>query len=179
VSALISELYKRQNEELHATKTYGAKGHFYARNVAELAAVLGTTDVLDYGCGRGTMGKSLPFPIREYDPCIEGKDSRPDPADIVVCTDVLEHIEPDCLEAVLDDIKRVTRHVAFLTIDTRPARKFLSDGRNAHLIQEGPVWWFPKLIGRWDCVKVQNIILEADKSDQGIRKNLGFLALCS
>jgi hypothetical protein len=69
----------------------------------------------------------------------------PDPADIVACTDVLEHIEPECLEDVLADLRRVTKKMGFFTIATRPAKKFLSDGRNAHLIQQDARWWLEKL----------------------------------
>jgi 2-polyprenyl-3-methyl-5-hydroxy-6-metoxy-1,4-benzoquinol methylase len=68
-------------------------------------------------------------------------DAAPEPHDIVACTDVLEHIEPDCLDDVLKDIRRCTKKVAFLLIATRPAIKVLADGRNAHLIQQPYTWW--------------------------------------
>jgi S-adenosylmethionine:diacylglycerol 3-amino-3-carboxypropyl transferase len=69
----------------------------------------------------------------------------PEPHDIVVCTDVLEHIEPDCLDDVLADIRRCTKKAALLVVATRPAMKTLSDGRNAHLIQEDFKWWEPHI----------------------------------
>ena len=62
-----------------------------------------------------------------------------------MCTDVLEHIEPDCVDMVIEDIFRLTKRAAFLVIANRPALRALPDGRNAHLIQEGPEWWLPKL----------------------------------
>lgn len=173
MSALISEDYRQQNQQLHedAEKVYGEKGQNYAVNVWAVCQTLATKDVLDYGCGKRTLEKALGFPIQNYDPCIPGLDKAPVPADILVCTDVLEHIEPDCLDAVLDDIRRLTKQAAFLTIDTRPARKFLPDGRNAHLIQEQAPWWFPKLYQRFPMVQIQNILLRGTKS-------LGFIALC-
>ncbi len=85
-----------------------------------------------------------------YDPAIEGLDDEPEPADLVVCGDVLEHIEPECLDAVLDDLKRCTVKAIFLTVATRPAKKTLSDGRNAHLIQQPAEWWLPKIMQRWE-----------------------------
>jgi 2-polyprenyl-3-methyl-5-hydroxy-6-metoxy-1,4-benzoquinol methylase len=105
----------------------------------------GTKDVLDYGCGKRTLETALGFEIANYDPCIPGLDSPPKAHDIVVCTDVLEHIEPECLDAVLSDIRRCTKRVAFLLIATRPAKKFLADGRNAHLIQKDEKWWSERL----------------------------------
>jgi hypothetical protein len=57
---------------------------------------------------------------------------------MVACIDVLEHIEPKLLENVLDDLQRVTREIGFFTVSTVLAEKTLADGRNAHLIVEGP-----------------------------------------
>ena len=76
----------------------------------------------------------------------------PNPADIVACTDVLEHIEPECLEDVLADLRQVTKRLGFFTIATRPAKKFLADGRNAHLIQQDAKWWIERL---WKHFKIQ------------------------
>src|SRR5262249_17383902 len=77
---------------------------------------------------------------------------RPQAADLVACTDVLEHIEPECIGAVLDDIASLVRHLVFLVIATQPAKKTLADGRNAHLIQEPVQWWAPPLMRRWDTI---------------------------
>lgn len=67
---------------------------------------------------------------------------------MVACVDVLEHIEPDLLDNVLDDMTRVTEVILFASIDTGPAMKSLSDGRNAHLIQQPMSWWLPKFWAR-------------------------------
>jgi hypothetical protein len=79
----------------------------------------------------------------------------PKPSDILVCTDVLEHIEPTLLDNVLDHIERLTREVALLVISCRPANAVLPDGRNAHLIIETPDWWLEKLLARgtWAVLK--------------------------
>jgi 2-polyprenyl-3-methyl-5-hydroxy-6-metoxy-1,4-benzoquinol methylase len=144
---MISQEYREMNATLHAQKpTYGASGHRWAKEVQ----TYGTTDVLDYGCGKGTLAAALPFKIREYDPAVPAKAEPPEPADLVVCTDVLEHIEPDHLDAVLDDLRRVTRKDALLVVATRPAKKTLPDGRNAHLIIEDIAWWIHKIGSRWN-----------------------------
>lgn len=74
---------------------------------------------------------------------------------MVCCIDVLEHIEPEYLETVLDELCRLTEGIAFLSIDTGPAVKTLSDGRNAHLIQQPMNWWLPKIWDRWELQTVQ------------------------
>jgi hypothetical protein len=147
---LITEEYRKQNEQLHADPVYGVSAVAWVGRVRDLCAALKTTDVLDYGCGKRTLRKGLGWDIACYDPCIPECSSRPEPHDVVACIDVLEHIEPDCLDAVLDDLRRVTKKAAFLLIANRPARKVLPDGRNAHLIQEGPDFWLPKLWARFE-----------------------------
>ena len=104
-----------------------------------------------------TLEKALGFKINNYDPCIAGLDSEPKPAEFVVCGDVLEHIEPEYLDNVLDDIQRVTLNTCYLIIATQPAMKILPDGRNAHLIQEGFGWWAPKLAARFNVMSYKNL----------------------
>jgi len=111
--------------------------------------------VLDYGCGSNlSLAKGLKslhkLTYQCYDPGVERYAAPPVPAELVCCLDVLEHIEPDYLEAVLDDLRRVTQGVLVATVATGPAGKTLPDGRNAHLIQEPMQWWLPKLWSRFD-----------------------------
>jgi 2-polyprenyl-3-methyl-5-hydroxy-6-metoxy-1,4-benzoquinol methylase len=147
---LISEDYKAQNKELHKNPGFGVSSAKWVNEVRGVCATYGVQAVLDYGCGKGLLKQTLGWAnIQEYDPAIEGKDASPSPAELVVCTDVLEHIEPDCLDSVLDDLKRCVKRVGFFTIATRPAKKTLPDGRNAHLIQESHAWWLPKLTDRF------------------------------
>lgn len=143
---VISKEYVDLNRQLHESNLfYGCGGDKYANVVLDLASGLKTNSILDYGCGKGRLAESLPFPIWEYDPAVPGKDQPPRPADIVVCTDVLEHIEPEKLNFVLDDIARVMRKTGFFVIHQGPSSKTLPDGRNTHLIQKGATWWQAKL----------------------------------
>jgi hypothetical protein len=139
---LISESYRELNKLLHkANPGFGTSGQRYADVIRQLMEAFQSSDVLDYGAGKKTLEQALGFPIVNYDPCVPGIDAAPEPHDILACTDVLEHIEPDCLDDVLKDIRRCTKKVAFLLIATRPAVKVLADGRNAHLIQQPYSWW--------------------------------------
>ena len=143
---LISSEYRSLNEQLHRENlAYGVSGERHAPVVMKLCETLKTKNVLDYGCGKGRLGRAIPWAIAEYDPAVPGKTETPKPADIVICTDVLEHIEPDKLIFVLDDLSRCVRQVGYFTICTAPAQKTLADGRNAHLILQGIEWWKQKL----------------------------------
>ena len=87
-----------------------------------------------------------------YDPSFpEYGEARP--ADLLVCIDVLEHIEPELLDNVLDDLQRLVINTGLFTIHTGPAGKVLADGRNAHLIQEGYDWWVEKLDKRFNIIE--------------------------
>ena len=88
------------------------------------------------------LGLALDY--RPYDPAFPDYGA-PRPADLVCCIDVLEHIEPDYLGNVLEDLSRITVGHGFFSIHTGPATKRLADGRNAHLIQQPASWWLPRL----------------------------------
>jgi hypothetical protein len=143
---LISDEYRELNARMHRENlAFGVGGGKHAETVTRLKIKTGAASVLDYGAGKGYLAKALKFPIWEYDPAIPGKDHAPRPAELVVCTDVLEHVEPDKLQAVLDDLRRVTIRIGFFVIHTGPSSKNLPDGRNAHLIQQPEPWWREQL----------------------------------
>lgn len=142
---LISEDYRRLNFKLHQKDVgYGSRvrTEVYA-DVLDLTSRVGKGTVLDYGCGKAKMSEYLE--CTNYDPAIIEYSARPQPHDIVACCDVLEHIEPEYLQNVLNDIRDLARHFVYLVISTAPAGKYLEDGRNAHLIVKPATWWHDKL----------------------------------
>jgi hypothetical protein len=161
---LITDYFLKMNQELHkdVTVEFGSVGNEYAGEIALLAGQIakknGEITLLDYGCGRGTLKDVFPdikgVTFYEFDPCIEEKSQRPEPADLVVCTDVLEHIEPECLENVLDDLQRLTKKVCFVSVCLTKAAKFYSDGQNCHLSVLPEDIWYAKLRKRFDIVEM-------------------------
>jgi len=148
---LISKKYRNLNTKLHASRPgFGAFGHRWTDDVKHLAAEYDTFDILDYGCGKATLASSLDFPIHCYDPAVHEYSGDPKPCAIVICTDVLEHVEPENLRDVLQHIHSLTKSVAFLNISTRLANKRLADGRNAHLIVKPSTWWYATLTEFFD-----------------------------
>jgi hypothetical protein len=116
---------------------------------AQIVRKFGSCDILDYGCGKETLRRAMGdhFPpiknmcLHSYDPCRPGYDSDPDPADIVVCTDVMEHVEQQCVESVLRHVCDLTQRVAIIDVALAPAVKTLPDGRNAHISLHNKDWW--------------------------------------
>lgn len=165
----ITENYKALQADLHARYNYGHGG-----DAAECAAIVegleGIKTVLDYGCGQGHLARLLKgLEVEEYDPCIEGKDEEPASADVVVCADVMEHIEPELLENVLIHIRALTKRYAVFVIATGPSNKIMADGRSAHLTVEGSGYWFQKLTGLFNFERFE------DRSQEG----RGLLIVCS
>jgi hypothetical protein len=158
---LITPEYKALNAALHAqAPDYGTQSRKWAEVVDDLAKAINLKTILDYGCGKGLLAQSLTpkgYTVNEYDPCIEGKETPPEPHEFVVCTDVLEHIEPECLDAVLKDLQRVTVGHGFYVIATRPARRLMPDGTNTHRIIETREWWLEKLMKHFQIVRVGEI----------------------
>ena len=146
---MISEEYKKELGRFHATNAFGYN-FTVPQAVHDLVQKHQPKLVLDYGCATGPMVKTMreSYPnitVMGYDPAVPEFQNLPDYADLTYCLDCLEHIEPDHLASVLDSLFNVTGVVLYLEICCTPAKKILSDGRNAHLIQEGPDWWKSKL----------------------------------
>jgi hypothetical protein len=157
-STLITEDYRKMQEKLHENPDYGVASIGYAPMVAEVIEAVGAAEILDYGAGKGRLGQTLkqhiqrPLVIHHYDPAQPAWAAPPSPCNFVACIDVLEHIEPNLLDNVLDDLQRVTQGVGVFTVHTGPAVKVLPDGRNAHLIQKPSSWWLRKFLDRFDLV---------------------------
>lgn len=127
------------------------KPHAWADKVIELWRTLPDEriTILDYGCSRRRLRNSLPVTMQnwlaEYDPGVPGFETPSWPRDLVVCTDVLEHVEPECLDAVLADLKRVTLNTLLLSVSTKHSEMTLPDGTLQHKIVQPAAWWAEKI----------------------------------
>lgn len=160
---LISADYRKQQEQMHAEiPGYGVTGKLFGRMVSEIMTRLNITELLDYGCGHNlSLFHAIKVPhkfrYQAYDPGVSDYAKDPIASQMVTSIDVLEHVEPDLIDNVLDDLMRLTEQVGFFTIHTGPAGKCLPDGRNAHLIQEPAEWWLAKLLPRFELQTFQRI----------------------
>lgn len=147
----ITQAYARENARLHSVDPmFGAEGYLWAYHVAGIALIEDCRSILDYGCGKGSLKKELArtrLHIEEYDPGIPGKDAAPLSHDLVVALDVLEHIEPDYLDAVMKDLAILSRKVLFVVISTKLSKRIMADGRDTHLSLHDDQWWSRKFIG--------------------------------
>lgn len=158
---LISEYHLEQNRLLHdAPRSYGGSGFKWADMIRDLFYSFPIESILDYGCGEATLekvifrnwrrrdGKSVKHGLiwHNYDPAIKAKSKiKLKKYDLVVSTDVLEHVEPDKIDNVLEHIFSLAEMCVFLVIALNLANKSYPDGRNTHLIIESPEWWIEKI----------------------------------
>jgi len=155
---MFTQEYAELQRQFHKQRPdYGVSGSRYTDMVADISNKLGTRDILDYGCGKATLSRSLPFPIQNYDPFIPEYSTQPSPADLVVCTDVMEHVEEEHIEHVLKHINSLTKKLAFFQIATRPASKTLPDGRNAHISLFNNNKWMSYLLDEFEIEAFQAV----------------------
>lgn len=152
MSELISEEYQNMLHEEHQSSEWGHTAQQYIAPIVKYARELNEFHMLDYGAGRGGLRQHLPkgFSVTEYEPGRPDTRKNNTPHNYVVCIDVLEHIEPELIDNVLDDLQRVTLKGGYFTVSTRLAAKILKDGRNAHLIVEDMSWWTEQLGRRFN-----------------------------
>ena len=156
----ISDDYRNAQKKLHENPNYGVASLQYAPIVKEVIQQIGAKSISDYGAGKCRLRMKLKelglrkFRYFPFDPAFP-EYGEPKEAELVCCIDVLEHVEPFYVEAVLIDLRKITNGLGFFTIHTGPAVKTLADGRNAHLIQNPASWWLPKLCDHFEILHLQ------------------------
>jgi len=149
----ISGSYADHMRKEHSASKWGSTGWKYSGYL--VLKCLSTRPyiktVLDFGCGKGTLKPFIlqEYPdldVSEYDPGIPGKDKMPSGQfDMVITTDVLEHVEPQLLDDTLRQLQKLTKYVLFNDIACSPTFKTFGagpyKGQDLHLTVKEPVWW--------------------------------------
>lgn len=146
MSHLMSPEYLQLCQQMHEQEPWGTKGFSYAGDVLRLIDGHKCSTILDYGCGKDSLRRVIerdrPFvDFRSYDPAIPEFAHVPLPAHLVVCTDVMEHVEESYVVATLRNIAWLTEKLAFFSIALLPARQILPNGKNAHVTVKPIDWW--------------------------------------
>lgn len=164
-----SEDYENQLKVMHRAGTISGKkwGTTGARNFGDYVIKFlehrrgQIKTVLDFGAGQGSLGEyvlnnavDINVKWTNYDPGIDKWNTLPEgPFDLVVSSDVLEHVEPDYIDATIDQLCELADKAQFHHIACDPCSSRLPDGRNAHLITEKLDWWLPKFTRPgWDVM---------------------------
>jgi hypothetical protein len=171
----LSNDYKKQLTELHKIKAFG-NAKKISPEIKNIIINYNIKSVLDFGSGKGFFSESLKeaFPhlqVYSYDPVTSPIDL-PTQVDLIYSSDVLEHVEPSFLNKTIEYFYSVSKFQYHL-IACHPAKKTLSDGRNAHLIVENHNWWKEKfqnfITDEW------SIITSESRVKVGKTKKLGMI----
>ena len=149
--------YLEELKILHSKKTFGLN-----KNIPDVVHNLikenSISSFLDYGAGKGLTSETIKtqYPninLYTYDPATFPI-PLPEQVELTYSSDVLEHVEEWFIDNTLQDLCNRTTRYQYHLIACHPAKKALSDGRNAHLIIENPDWWKSKLgeIQGWNII---------------------------
>jgi hypothetical protein len=103
--------------------------------------------ILDYGCGKARCWPpQWQGRIIGYDPAYEPYSVRPQGSyDMVICTDVLEHVPASAVDWVIRDIFQYREKWAYINIATYRSDHCLPNGTNKHVTVRDHAWWNQRL----------------------------------
>lgn len=146
----ITDVYRKARELQYLDPKDGEEKALHAAMVSQIINRLKVSELLDYWCGRAWLVQNLKvaheLKIQCYDPAIPGFSGDAIPMQMVTCIDVLQDVEPECLDAVLDDLQRVTGVVGYFSI---------RQDENSPLIAKDKAWWLDRIMTRFDLQTLQ------------------------
>lgn len=154
---ILNEPYIDQYRQLHAATRYGRSSEKLLPQLLPEVLELRPHTILDYGCGQSRLVDMLRYDDTvqtfRYDPAIAEIATLPvSSVDLVVNTDVMEHIPPGDVDDVLAHIAGISQHALF-NIATAPAGRVLFNGENAHCTVRPADWWAAALARHFEHVE--------------------------
>lgn len=143
--AIIDKKLIDQYKTLHSESSYGSTSYKLLPHILPLIYELKPKSILDYGCGQSNLIQKLDINgdtrLYRYDPSINEISDPPDQKmDLIINTDVLEHIPENDINDILEHIRDLSENV-FFSISTVPAAQILPSGENAHCTVYPKEWW--------------------------------------
>ena len=129
----------------HTSSFYGSSSDVFLNDIYGIIRKRDVKSIVDFGCGRsdllGHFWNDGARKLTRYDPAIPKYKRMPDERhDLVICSDVMEHILKRDVERIFYEIKKISNDVIF-SIAQKLARKKLANGMNAHVCIESEAWW--------------------------------------
>ena len=155
---ITDEKHISQYKQLHNNqKNYGSTSSMFFEEICMFIDYINPKTVLDYGCGKGALVSLLreKYPSIEiygYDPSVEEHSKlEKDHFDIIVNTDVLEHVPENDVSDVISHIASLSQNV-FFNLHHEKASFTLPNGQNAHCTIKPSTWYHDIMIKYFDTV---------------------------
>lgn len=143
----INEKMLEQIQLVHSSENKW-NGNSLIDHIPRIEAIIedyGIETILDYGCGKAKYHPSH-WNATKYDPGVSEFSEKPTSRhDLIICTDVLEHVEEEYIDEVLQEIFQNANKFVYFCIGVHPAEEILPDGRNAHVLLKTVAWWKERL----------------------------------
>jgi hypothetical protein len=137
------DIYLEQAKQYHKddNKWQGVALKKFIPTINQIIKDKGIESILDYGCGKAKYHPEE-WNATKYDPAVPEYQNKPnDKFDLVISTDVLEHIPVDNLKDAIDEIFSYSKKWVFISVCCRKAIAILPNGYNAHATIESAKWW--------------------------------------
>ena len=178
------EAYKHLHEE--EDKFRGISILPFAIDIWNIIKFNKCKSIIDYGCGKAIAYKenfkeidskqkipNFNVPLHKwlgvdelqlYDPGVPEHSKLPTKkGDIVICTDVLEHVPEEDLDWVIREIFSLSNSTVFLNVSCQPALKTFTTGKykgeNVHVSVFDHEWWIDKVKHVWKDYSLLKIYL--------------------
>ena len=150
----ITKAYQKELLSLHDKYGWGGTGGKYAGDmvIRILAHFPDLITILDYGCGEGSLQEYVEYrgitnrKWTMYDPGVAGLEVKPEGKfDLVITTDVLEHVEPEKQDEVITELcnyanKAMFNEIACYETDVKfPSGPY--KGKDLHINLKIPCFW--------------------------------------
>ena len=173
---MISDKLKKMYQDIHRDTPFGKRAKF-PKHLEKFIKEKQPRSILDFGCGKGRLIKTIKdaYPnidVLGYDPANPdfNKDIDDIQIDMIISSDVLEHVEPEYIDNTLKFLQTKSKMFYHL-IACSPAKLILPDGRNAHLIVEDDRWWRQRFLDLGYKI-VKEDFLEFTKIPKGSKQKM-------
>lgn len=170
----IREIERSKYERIWALPSYrvNSPGRNIAPHAVNVLQPATGSSIMDYGCGeakavdffnlRGLKASGcdlVPLRADVHEVCLWDIPETVPVYDYAFCADVMEHIPPRLVEAVLNNIRFRTRIAGYFQIATAPDVHGDKIGETLHLTVENRDWWAERLRQHFTDVQIE----DADK----------------
>lgn len=178
----LSSLYAEAHESGLASVTPdrlfdGASFAPHVERIKVIISATGARTMLDYGSGKATAVRDRTRllgldSITCFDPGVPEFSTFPagQKFDLVISTDVMEHIPEQDLPWVIHEMFSAARLALFANIANFPAHKILPNGENAHVTLRPLAWWralFADIAKGYPSIRYECLVTEQREQSFG------------